>query len=72
MALNGPDGAWSGPYHQHFSIINDEMMTIDNHSDGYWWDIANGTIGFNYQQGRWDLFEWCRLGWCLGQWWSPC
>ena len=55
MALNGPDGAWTGPYHQHSSIINEEMMTIDDHSNDYWWDIANGTLGFNYQKGRWDL-----------------
>ena len=52
MALNGPDGAWTGPRHQHSSIINEEMMTIDDHSNGYWWDIANDTIGFNYQKSR--------------------
>jgi len=40
--INDPDGAWNHSCHQHFSIINEEMMIIDNLNDTHWSDNVNG------------------------------
>jgi hypothetical protein len=40
--INDPDGAWNRSYHQYFSIINEEMMIIDNLNDTHWSNNVNG------------------------------